>query len=337
MKITISQKVGLFLLIVGSLLFWLWGYMKVLPSIEWDRSKQTEVLWSEIPESSNIRDALLRPTITLSMWVVELSVQDLEKMKVFYHDIVGFDIMGSSGNILELGDDGDILLRLIEEKDFTFAKKWEAWLYHIALTHTSRKSLAERLSNILARSNESYQWSADHTVTEAFYFSDPEGNGLELYYDKPRIDWIWQDEKPVMGSAPLDVVKYIDTYLNMSISGGYADMGHVHLKVGDIPEAEKFYSELLLFEVMNNRWDALFVSRDRYHHHLGMNTWESLWAGKRTQDTYGLRSFSILYHERTTYEAVINNLKNAWYPLSWEGGWMKTEDPWGNVISLVSL
>jgi catechol 2,3-dioxygenase len=75
-------------------------------------------------------------------------------------------------------------------------------------------------------------------------------------------------------------------------------MGHVHLKVGNIPDAEKFYRDILLFSVMNNMGNALFVSRDGYHHHLGMNTWESVGAGKRIKKTYGLRSFEIIYHEK---------------------------------------
>jgi catechol 2,3-dioxygenase len=89
-----------------------------------------------------------------------------------------------------------------------------------------------------------------------------------------------------MGSAYIDTVAYIERYRDVPTSGGETSMGHVHLKVGDIPKAKEFYEKILLFDEMNDMGTALFVSRDGYHHHLGMNTWESLGAGKRSSKTY---------------------------------------------------
>jgi catechol 2,3-dioxygenase len=89
-----------------------------------------------------------------------------------------------------------------------------------------------------------------------------------------------------MGSVYIDTFGYIKKYANIPVSDGETTMGHVHLKVGNILEAKKFYEDILLFEEMSARPDALFISRDTYHHHLGINTWESLGAGKRTKNTY---------------------------------------------------
>jgi catechol 2,3-dioxygenase len=112
-------------------------------------------------------------------------------------------------------------------------------------------------------------------------------------------------------------------------------MGHIHLKVGDIPQAKQFYEDILLFEEMNNRDDALFISRDRYHHHLGMNTWESAGAGKRIENTYGLRSFEIIYQDQYLYEQVRNNLRKNGSPIEIiPPSSIKTLDPWGNQIIL---
>lgn len=331
MKHTPSQRIGILLLLLGLILILLWGYVKAWKIQE---VRQNTVLQevSSIVEDKNI-PIPLEAKKTLSMGIVELYVQDKKKVGAFYSDIVGFDTLSESGNVLNLWENGETFLRLIEEKDFTTAPKTEAGLYHIAITHNSRKDLATRLRNILSKAPERYQWSADHSATEAFYFSDPEGNGLELYYDKPRKDWVWKDGKPVMGSTYIDHIKYIQKYSDIPVSEWVTTMGHVHLKVGNISEAAEFYEKTLLFEEMNNRGDALFVSRDKYHHHLGMNTWLSLGALKRTKNTYGLKSFEIQYHDMYLYEQVRNNLRRDGFPIEFAPpSSIQTSDPWGNDV-----
>lgn len=271
-------------------------------------------------------------TPTLTMGVVELSVQDLRKMTDFYVNVVGFDLVSTGASIANLWERSQVFLRLIEEKNFVFPAKWEAWLYHTAITHTNRKDVATRVARILEKTPERYQWSSDHTATEAFYFSDPENNGLELYYDRPRSEWRYKDGKPIMWSTYLDTMKYIKKYKNIPISSGEARMGHVHLKIGDISIAKNFYENILLFDEINNTSTALFISRDWYHHHLGMNTWESLGAKKKTQKTYGLRSFELIYHDEKIYSQIIENLEKNNIPTIKENNAIITEDPWGNAI-----
>ena len=333
MKKSSSQKIGILLLLIWLLCLGAWGYIKA-------RSVMTHsTTWATL---NPLKQESASPIQTspekssLSMGVVELSVQDIEKMTDFYARVVGFEIVSTGATIVNLGDDNKTFLRLIEEKEYSFPKAWEAWLYHTAITHNSRKDVATRVARILELSPERYQWSSDHTATEAFYFSDPEGNGLELYYDRPRSEWKYTPEgKPIMWSTYIDTIEYIKRYREVPTSGGQTKMGHIHLKVGNIPDAEKFYRDILLFDVMNNMGNALFVSRDGYHHHLGMNTWESAGAGKRIKNTYGLRSFEIIYHEKELYEKVQENLKKAGYPIFQGNNSIKIEDPWGNAIQII--
>lgn len=273
---------------------------------------------------------------TLRMWAIELAVENLSKMWQFYSETIWFQILMSTGNTLYLWDNWIIFLKLIEESTYVHAPKWEAWLYHLAITHTSQKSLAERIRNIIIKNPELFQWSSDHIATEAFYFTDPEWNWLELYYDKPRSEWRYQDGKPVMWSTYIDTPTYIKRYADVPISGGIASMWHVHLKIGSIEEAERFYHDILLFDVMNNAGSALFVSRDGYHHHLGLNTWESLGSKKRTSKTYGLKSYEIMYTPRL-YEQIRTNLNTAKIPYEEKDALIIVDDPWGNTIKVRQL
>ena len=136
-----------------------------------------------------------------------------------------------------------------------------------------------------------------------------------------------------MGSSPLDTLAYINRYADMPVSGGVTSMGHVHLKVGSIEEAERFYRDILGFEVMKNMGTALFVSRDGYHHNLGLNTWESLGSKKRTQETYGLMSYELIYTAKL-YEEIREKLDVTKIPYKENNATIIVDDPWGNTITI---
>src|SRR5690606_28037910 len=143
----------------------------------------------------------------------------------------------------------------------------------------------------------SFTGSADHLVSLAFYFDDPEGNGVELYWDRPREEWRWQDGSVAMDTLPLDPNGFIAEHRvapgDLAATGAVAatgaaaapgsaaaSIGHVHLKVGNIDVARAFYVDTLGFEVTVGSWPgALFASAGGYHHHLGMNAWQSRGAG----------------------------------------------------------
>lgn len=135
-----------------------------------------------------------------------------------------------------------------------------------------------------------------------------------------------------MGSTYIDTAQYIQKYKDMPISDGNTRMGHVHLKIGNIAMGRDFYQKILMLDEMNTNDATLFVSRDGYHHHLGMNTWESLGATKRTPKTYGLRSFELIYHDLTLYSQIRENLEKNNFPILQKNNSIQTEDPWGNII-----
>ncbi|MBX9808897.1 VOC family protein, partial [Candidatus Gracilibacteria bacterium] len=269
---------------------------------------------------------------SLTMGIVELSVQDIKGMTDFYTNIVGFELVSTGVGISNLGDKNQIFLRLIEEKNYSIPVRGEAGLYHTAITHNNRKDVANRVARILEKTPERYQGSSDHSATEAFYFSDPEGNGLELYYDRPRSEWKYKDGKPVMGSSYIDVNQYLKKYKDLPISEGETKMGHVHLKIGNIAMGKEFYENILMFDNMSTTDTALFVSRDGYNHNLGMNTWESLGATKKAPKTYGLRSFELIYHDINLYSQIRENLEKNSFPILQKNNGIQTEDPWGNII-----
>jgi len=231
------------------------------------------------------------------MGAVGLRVADLAKMIDFYQRGVGLALLSRSQARASLGRGANTLIELVHTPDLPPAPPGQAGLFHSAILFESRQDLAASLYRAAVNFSGSYSGSADHLVSNAFYFDDPEGNGLELCWDRPREQWQWEAGSLRMGSLPLDPNRFI---AENSVGGvaapdpeAPAKMGHVHLKVGDIPEARRFYVDLLGFEVTTAYGQqALFTSAGGYHHHLGMNTWHSRGATRRGQ-TLGLHHLTI--------------------------------------------
>ncbi len=323
-----DRIIGAIFLIFGFFCLGIWWYLRT--QVDHQSYISPIINPENIKKEDPIPPAPSKPSI--SMWIVEISVQNLEKMTTFYSQVVWFDTISTGSRVVNLWENNEIFLRLIEEKNYSFPVQWEAWLYHTAITHNSRKDVANRVAQILEKTPERYQWSSDHSATEAFYFSDPEGNGLELYYDRPRSEWKYKDGKPIMWSTYIDTNQYLKKYKDMPISEWETKMGHVHLKIGNIAVGKEFYEKILSFDEINTTDTALFVSRDGYHHHLGMNTWESLWAKKRTPNTYGLRSFEIVYHDENLYNQILENIRNNNIQTRTKDTQIIIDDPWWNTI-----
>jgi catechol 2,3-dioxygenase len=158
-----------------------------------------------------------------------------------------------------------------------------------------RAELARALRRVLA-AGERFTGASDHFVSEALYLRDPEGNGIELYADRPRDTWEWADGELVMGTVALDV----DDLMRTEPAGADPGMpagtvvGHVHLQVADIPSAEAFYAGDLHLDVTVRSYPgALFLSRDGYHHHIGTNTWASAGAPPPPVGARGLKWFEL--------------------------------------------
>lgn len=241
------------------------------------------------------------------MGVVSLRVKDLNTQVAFYQSALGLRLRQRLADRVVLGSATDDLLTLIAAPD---ARKvpGTAGLYHFALRVPTRPDLARVLMH-LAQTRTSLQGLSDHYVSEAIYLADAEGNGIEIYHDRPTATW-FSDDQLHMGTVALDVDDLFAELSGESVAfegmPDGTDMGHVHLHVGAVAESETFYRDVLGFETMLNMGSAVFLSYDRYHHHLGANTW----GGRRPADpsSIGLESLEIRVHDAAVFEGMRKRL-----------------------------
>lgn len=271
-----------------------------------------------------------RLTSKLEMGATTLLVQDLAIMKSFYVDSVGLDALQEDQNSLILGFASRPILRLQVDTEHPFPSRSDAGLYHNAILFASRPALAQTLQRMLETQGTFFQGSSDHAVSEAFYFVDPEGNGLELYFDKDASTWRWENGRVVMGSTYIDPIQYIRAYGTTSASDS-KKMGHVHLKVGSIEEAKSFYVDLLGLSITAEVPSALFISDGTYHHNFGLNTWESQGARPRLA-TLGLKSVEIFVESSQDLDKLTKRLHEKNVTFQWESGVVVLSDPWNNRI-----
>lgn len=271
----------------------------------------------------------------LEMGVSELKVNSLERLRKFYVDILKLDVLSEEQGTLLLGRKGKPIMRLSEDKTLPYPQPREAGLYHNAIVYETRRDLANTIRDLLDLAPELYEGTADHKVSEAFYFHDPEKNGLELYFDKDRSTWQYQNGRIVMGSEYIDPQAYIAQHGSLGAEKDPAKMGHVHLKVGDIAEAKKFYVDLLGFDITAEMPTALFISVAGYHHHFGMNTWQSLGAGKR-QATLGLSNVEIKIPQ-ADIARLKDRLAQSGVNFTEIATGVSIKDPWDNEIRISEL
>ncbi|MGO3234497.1 MAG: VOC family protein [Microbacterium sp.] len=280
---------------------------------------------TEPPASSGILPAETR------MDVVTIAARDLATMTEYYRDVIGLAVLEEPEGSVVLGIDGP-LVRL-EQTDAGADDPRTAGLYHSAILFDDAASLAQTLLNIAENAPESFQGSSDHAVSLAFYVGDPEGNGVELYIDRPRDEWVWEDGQVVMGSAALDPNQFIHENLDGDASGA-ASMGHVHLRVGDLDGARAFYSDVLGFDVTAESPGALFYSAGGYHHHLATNTWQSEGAGARP-DSAGLRGITVAVPAASDLDSLVSRLAESGTAHEAHDDVVVTADPWGNTVRFV--
>lgn len=276
----------------------------------------------------------MKPT-AISMGPVALHVADLTGMSNFYHTMLGLDVIWSDNESVTLGDGKYPLIVLHAGGHLPAQAQRDAGLYHFAIVFSTQKALAKRVEYIVRNAPHHFSGSADHLVSEAFYFSDPEGNGIELYYDRDRNDWQWVGGQIQMATMYIDPVAYIATHATTDGGEYKTRMGHVHLKVGDIPKAREFYADVLGFDVTAQLPGALFVSVGGYHHHIGLNTWESAGAVKRKQSA-GLKSFDIVWTDRADLTHLKQRLRAQAIDFDEEKSVITLHDPWHNRIRIIS-
>lgn len=273
-------------------------------------------------------------TDSIELGPSQLYVSDLGIMREFYADLVGFEILGSTKNSVLLGHGDKSIVELVEKPQLTQASPREAGLFHNAIVYSSRGELSRAVERLLTRAPQYFSGTGDHLVSEAFYFNDPDGNGVELYFDRPRDSWQWIDGRVVMDTLYIDPVEYISAHRNETTSPEKW-LGHIHLRIGNVLRAEKFYVDLLGFDITAKLPGALFVSIGGYHHHIALNTWLSEGAGMR-KPALGLANATMKLGDDNDITRLAERLKAAGHEYESPDGQLVTLDPWGNRLTFMA-
>jgi len=253
---------------------------------------------------------------------VALTVRDIDRTAAFYETVIGLRPIAAEGGLRTLGAGGRVLLELRADPAAGPVNPREAGLFHTAFLLPSRADLGAWLVHV-AGARVALQGASDHLVSEAIYLADPEGNGIEVYVDRPREDWPREGGRIRMVTEPLDL-HALAAAARSPWEGAPEGtvVGHVHLQVGDVAEAEAFYHGRLGFDIVTHYPGAAFFGTGGYHHHLAANVWNSRGAGKRSEGAAGLAGVELLAAPGE-HDRLVAALAGA-------GG----ADPWGTPVSV---
>lgn len=269
-----------------------------------------------------------------------LKVADLSRSLAFYTSLIGLQILHQEPQRASLGAGGQAILHLIELPTARPQPANTTGLYHAAILFPDRRSLALKIAQLSAAHIPLGQ--ADHLVSEAFYLSDPDENGLELYRDRPRNEWVWRDGQVEMAIDPVDLDSLFaeitpnDPALADPAAPAGTHLGHIHLRATDIPLAEQFYHGLLGFDVTAKMPGAIFLSAGGYHHHLGLNTWQSRGGQPPVEPSAGLVEFSLLLSGPAELERLAGRAAAAGVLVEQAQGSALLRDPFQNSLRLTS-
>lgn len=272
------------------------------------------------------------------MGAVTLKVADLDNMIAYYTQALPLEVLAQQGASAVIGRGANPLVILEHAPELQHAPRRAAGLFHTAILFETEAALAAAVYSVAQYAPNTFTGSSDHLVSKAFYFNDPEGNGIELYWDRDRSEWSWVHGQVEMDSLFLDPNQYLRDYLTEEVIEnpmvGAATIGHVHLQVGDVAGARKFYVDWLGFDATHaNTPGALFVSAGGYHHHMAMNVWNSRGAGRR-DNTLGLGEVDIVLPTQDDMAAVTERVKHFGVQVADDGRVVSFEDPWANVLRI---
>lgn len=248
------------------------------------------------PEGRPARPGITSAGSSLRIGRVALTVRDLDRVSRFYQDDIGLSLIEADAQGHRLGAGGAVLLDLRHDPGARLADRRQAGLFHTAFLLPGRAALADWLIHAADRRTP-LEGASDHLVSEAIYLSDPEGNGIEIYRDRPSEEWtIRPDGATAMATLPLDLDGLAAARSGRPFAGIASGtiVGHVHLQVGDLDAAEAFWAGQVGMDLMTRYPGASFFGADGYHHHIGTNVWNSRGAGPRPQGTTGLAEVELL-------------------------------------------
>ncbi|UPJ50585.1 VOC family protein [Bradyrhizobium sp. 200] len=272
--------------------------------------------------------------------MVTLRVRDLDLVANYYRDAIGLTVMARSATSARLGSGGVPLLDLERRGGAAREARNAAGLYHTAFLMPTRKDLARWLVHA-AKNKIPLSGFADHLVSESVYLDDPEGNGIEVYADRAPETWKWDGGSVAMATDRLDIdglLALTDTRTtNYAKAPDDLRIGHMHLRVGDLEQADRFYSATLGFDPTRKRSGAAFLSSGRYHHHLAINVWQSAGAGPRDDAATGLAWFSLEIAAPEILQSQEQRLRQAGAQAVAIANGIETADPWGTKVRLIKV
>ena len=272
--------------------------------------------------------------------MVTLRVRNLDLVTDYYRDVIGLTVMARSVMGALLGAGGVRLLNLQRRESAPREARNAAGLYHTAFLMPTRKDLARWLVHAAAN-KVPLSGFADHLVSESVYLDDPEGNGIEVYADRAPDTWKWENGSVAMATDQLDFDSLLA--LTDTRTTKYAKapddlrIGHMHLRVGDLAQADRFYGGTIGLDPTRKRSGAAFLSSGRYHHHLGINVWQSAGAGPRDSTAMGLAWFSLEVASDEILQAQTLRLQQAGAPATAIENGIETSDPWGTGLRLIKV
>ncbi|APX97298.1 VOC family protein [Natronorubrum daqingense] len=268
-----------------------------------------------------------------------LTVSDESAVTEFYRKVIGLEVVNRDPAVL--GVDGTPLLEIDADPDASPRDEASAGLFHVAIRVPSDAAVA----TVLARISERWTLSgaSDHGVSKALYCRDPEGNGVEVYVDRPESEWPRDDDGSLqIGSWPLDLEELEEaTRPTAEVDGPSAapaetvppdtTIGHVHLEVSSLEESRAFYADTLGFDVMDTAPSAVFLAAGGYHHHLGINTWNRR-SKTRSPDERGLAWFELLVSSSDALEEIRTRLEADGHAIDDRDDGIAVSDPDGTTV-----
>jgi len=270
---------------------------------------------------------------------VRLQISDLDRSIAYYETVIGLRVVDRGKDFAALAPYGDdrVIVELREKKGIRpVGRRGAIGLYHFAILLPDRAALGRFVKHLSAIG--AYAGMSDHFVSEAVYLTDPDGLGIEVYADRPRTNWKTENRQLTMTTEPLDVEDLVASAGDEPWTGAPAGtmLGHVHLYVQALDDAERFYHSAVGFDkVVWSYPGALFMSAGGYHHHLGTNTWAAA-APVSTDDDARLLDWEIVVPTRHDVDEAAAAIADAGFETRRDGNDVTVRDPWGTQLRLVA-
>jgi catechol 2,3-dioxygenase len=266
----------------------------------------------------------------LRIGTVTLAVRDLSRLTDYYRDTLGLELAKATAESTILASEGEPILTLVHAPDAANDRRAEPGLFHTAFVVPSRADLAAWLARA-ANGGLRLSGASDHKVSEALYFADPEGNGIEVYADRPPSAWQRTGEQYVMTTDRLDLSGLLSEARNTNGAPIPIRVGHIHLRGGDLAAASAFYRSKLEFALTHERPGAQWYGASAYHHHVAVNTWSSNGTARRSAGQLGLLGYDLVARDPEAFARTAVRIGPAGTP---RGETLVFEDPAGIPVTL---